>query len=169
VKSVLQNAAVPVVMDADALNIIALHLDLLKRPHTEIVVTPHLGEMARLTENPVTYVADHKLDLCQEFAKDYQVVCALKDASTIIGIPYGLTFLNTSGCEGMATAGSGDVLTGIIAGFIAQGLSPEDAAPLGVYLHGLAGEQASRIHSRHGMVASDLIEGLKIIYQERGL
>lgn len=169
VSFVLRNASVPLVLDADALNIISLHMDWLKSSHAERIVTPHLGEMSRLTGNPLAFVQSKKLSLCCEFARDYQVICVLKDAATITAISYGNVFINTTGNGGMASAGSGDVLTGIIAGLIAQGLAGDKAAPVGVYLHGLAGDYAMKKHSLRGMTASDLLEGLQTVYLERGL
>lgn len=169
VETALLQASTPIVLDADALNILAKKKHLLKRPHTECIVTPHLGEMARLTDNPILYIQDHKLSICEEFARDYQVICVLKDAASITAVPYEDTYINTSGCEGMATAGSGDVLTGMLCGLIAQGVRPSLAAPLGVYLHGLSGEYASHMHGKHSMRASAIVQGLEEIYKERGL
>ncbi|MDD6193740.1 MAG: NAD(P)H-hydrate dehydratase [Lachnospiraceae bacterium] len=169
VRCVLQNAAVPVVADADALNYLAKHPELLRGPHTEMIVTPHIGEMSRLTGNPISYVKDHRLSVCEGFAREYQVVCVLKDATTVVAAPYEVSYVNTSGSAGMATAGSGDVLTGILAALIAMGLSVSEGVPLGVYLHGLAGEKAVKETGVHSMLASDLIKGIKMIYKERGL
>ncbi len=164
-----KNASVPLVIDADALNIISRYPGFLKQPHTEVIVTPHIGEMARLTNNPNLYVVDHKLALCQDYANDNQVICVLKDAATLIAVPYEGGYINESGTEGMATAGSGDVLTGVLVSLIAQGMAPSKAAPIGVYLHGLAGEIAAEQKSVHGMLASDIVEGIRIVFKERGL
>ena len=169
VHCVMQNTSVPLVMDADALNIVAKDTEILRKPHTDMVLTPHMGEMARLTNNPILYLGDHRLPVCSEFAREYQVICVLKDATTVISTPYGQMHINASGTPAMATAGSGDVLTGIIASLIAQGLSATEAAPLGVYLHGLAGEYAQRSCGTHSMLASDLMHGIRMIYIERGL
>ena len=169
VDTVVKYASVPVVIDADGLNIIAKKPGILKQPHTEIVVTPHMAEMARLTDNPILYVSEHKLSVCQEFATEHQVICVLKDGATLTTIPYEDIFINRSGSPAMATAGSGDVLTGVIVSLIAQGMEPSIAAPLGVYLHGLAGETAAKQTSMHGLVASDIIQGIKMIFWERGL
>ena len=169
VKCVIQNASVPVVADADALNYLAKTPELLRGPHTEMIITPHIGEMSRLTGNPISYVKEHRLSVCEEFAREYQVICVLKDASTVVAAPYEMTFINASGSAGMATAGSGDVLTGVLAALIAMGLSVSEVASIGVYLHGLAGEKAAQNSGIHGMLASDLIWGIKEIYKERGL
>lgn len=157
VKLVLKNATVPVVMDADALNILAEEPEALLKPHTEMIVTPHLGEMARLQRATVSYIQDHLMESAEEFARTYQVICTLKDARTVTAVPFENTFVNLSGNNGMATGGSGDVLTGIIGGLIAQGAKPEQAAPLGVYIHGLAGDLAAEKMSAYSMTARDIL------------
>lgn len=166
VNAVFKNAAVPVLMDADALNIIAQDVNMLLKPHTELVVTPHLGEMSRLCSDTVAYIQNHLIEVAEEFARQYNVICVLKDEHTITSVPYRQTYLNLSGNSGMATAGSGDVLSGIIGGLMAQGMSAEDAAPAGVYLHGKAGDVMQARHSRSGLMASDLTEGLRFVLCE---
>lgn len=161
VRCVLKNASVPVVFDADALNLIAKDVNVLLRPHTELVVTPHLGEMSRLCGDSVSYIQNHLIEAAEEFARQYNVICVLKDEHTVTGIPYGQTHLNCSGNAAMATAGSGDVLTGVIAALIAQGMSPEEAAPLGVYLHGCAGDCVLEKQNGGTFMASELIDGIR--------
>ena len=161
VKNVIKNASVPVVFDADALNIIAEDTTILLKPHTEMVLTPHLGEMSRLTGDAVSFLQMNLIAACQEFAREYNVISVLKDEHTVISIPYGQTYLNLSGNQGMATAGSGDVLAGIIGGLMAQKLSGEIAAPLGVYLHGLAGDAMVEALGYAGLMASDIIDGIR--------
>lgn len=151
---------VPVLLDADALNVIAKDTNLLLLPHTELVVTPHLGEMSRLTGDSVAYLQNHLIEAADEFARQYNVICVLKDEHTATAIPYSQTWLNVSGNAGLATAGSGDVLSGIIGGLMAQGIRVEQAAPLGVYLHGKAGEAAGARRSMRGMTASDIHDGM---------
>jgi len=160
VRTVIKNAAVPVLLDADALNVIAKDTNLLLLPHTELVVTPHLGEMSRLTGDSVAYLQNHLIEAADEFARQYNVICVLKDEHTATAIPYSQTWLNVSGNAGLATAGSGDVLSGIIGGLMAQGIRVEQAAPLGVYLHGKAGEAAGARRSMRGMTASDIHDGM---------
>lgn len=170
VNAVFKNAAVPVLMDADALNLIAQDVNMLLKPHTELVVTPHLGEMSRLCGDTVAYIQNHLIEVAEEFARQYNVICVLKDEHTITSVPYRQTYVNLSGNSGMATAGSGDVLSGMIGGLMAQGMRTEDAAPVGVYLHGKAGDVMQTYHSRRGLMASDLTEGLRRVlceYEQR--
>lgn len=163
VKLVLKYCAVPLLLDADALNIIAGQPELLMYPHTDIIVTPHLGEMARLTGDTVALIQTRLLECAGEFAKTYDVICVLKDFHTVTAIPYGHIYLNLSGNHGMATAGSGDVLAGIIGSFLSQRVKSEHAAALGVYLHGLAGDTKSACLGTRSLMASDIIEGLSLV------
>lgn len=167
VECVLKNAAVPVLLDADALNLIAKDTGVLLRPHTEMVVTPHLGEMSRLTGDSAAYIGNHLIEVAEEFARQYNVICVLKDARTVTSIPYSQTYLNLSGNAGMATAGSGDVLSGIIGSLMAQGMQAKLAAPLGVYVHGKAGDIMAERTGKRGLTASDLIEGIRALAAEQ--
>lgn len=160
VHEVLQNAAVPVLMDADALNIIAKEPEILLRPHPELIVTPHLGEMARLTRDTVAFLQNNFIQSARDFAQKYDVICVLKDMHTVTAIPFGMSYLNLSGNCGMATAGSGDVLSGIIGSLLAQHMGGELAAPLGVYLHGLAGDAALEKCGSVSLMAGDLCDGI---------
>ncbi len=160
VREVLQNAAVPVLMDADALNIIAKEPEILLRPHPELIVTPHLGEMARLTQDTVAFLQNNFIQSARDFAQKYDVICVLKDMHTVTAVPFGMSYLNLSGNCGMATAGSGDVLSGIIGSLLAQHMGGELAAPLGVYLHGLAGDAAREKCGCVSLMAGDLCDGI---------
>lgn len=166
VKCVLQNAAVPVLFDADALNLIARDTSVLLRPHTEMVVTPHPGEMSRLTGDAIAYIGSRLIEVAEEFARQYNVICVLKDARTVTSVPYSQTYLNLSGNAGMAVAGSGDVLSGIIGSLMAQGMAAEKAAPLGVYVHGKAGDMIRKNTGMRGLMASDIVEGLRMLTAE---
>ena len=154
-------------MDADALNLIAADVNVLLRPHTEMVVTPHLGEMSRMIGDSVSYIQNHLIEVAEEFARQYNVICVLKDEHTVTGVPYSQTYLNLSGNDGMATAGSGDVLSGVIGGLIAQGMSAEEAAPIGVYLHGRAGDAIRGECGGRSLMATDILSGLKIVLREQ--
>lgn len=157
----LSSKDIPLIVDADALNLIskstALRALLYLRENT--VVTPHLGEMSRLLGTPVSRIAADLPRAALDFARQSGAVTVLKDAHTVIAAKDQL-FFNTFGTSGMATAGSGDVLCGIIASFAAQGAATTDAALCGVLSHALAGEAATRLHGNHGTMASDIIEGL---------
>lgn len=158
---VLGCVSVPTVLDADALNIAAEDCARLSAPHADLIVTPHLGEMARLTGHTVEHIQGALLESARQFAETYGVVCVLKDFRTVTAVPGGLTYLNLSGNHGMATAGSGDVLSGVIGGLLAQGMKASVAASCGVYLHGLAGDAAARHTGKRALMASDIADGLK--------
>lgn len=162
VEEVLCRKGKPVIMDADALNIVAKDMERLKQSENSIIVTPHLGEMSRLTGEAIPRIKESLLTLAEDFAKQYGVVCVLKDARTVIGTKDGL-YVNLSGCNGMASGGSGDVLAGFIAGLLAQNISPETAAVLGVFLHGRAGEAAASEKGDASMLASDILDKIPVV------
>ena len=164
---VLNYASVPVLMDADALNLIARDVTVLQKPHTQMVFTPHLGEMSRLVGETVPDIQNHLIEVAEEFARQYNVICVLKDEHTVTCVPSGQIYLNLSGNDGMATAGSGDVLSGVIGGLMAQGMSAAEAASLGAYLHGCAGDASRRKCGKRSLMASDIIEGLHIVLREQ--
>ncbi len=147
-------------MDADGLNCLAGHTEVFKLTSAPLVLTPHPGEMGRLTENTAAQIQKRRLEITEKAAKDWGVVLLLKGASTIVAAPDSRVYINTTGNPGMATGGAGDVLTGIIAGLIAQGLSPFDAAGAGAYLHGLAGDLAAGQKGCRGLVAGDILDYL---------
>ena len=166
VKTILKHAKVPLILDADGLNIVSEHLEWLKEAKTSVIVTPHLGEMARLVKKEIAVIREELIETAQAFAEKYHVICILKDARTITALPDGRVWVNTSGNNGMATAGSGDVLTGILAGLAAQGMEPELAAPVGVYLHGLAGDWSANEKGAYGLMAQDILNGIPCILKE---
>lgn len=146
---------IPVVLDADAINAVASLPGW--KANCPLVLTPHPGEMARLRGKSVPEIMENPLEEALAAAVEYNAVLVLKGAHTIIATPSGEAFLNGSGNPGMATAGMGDVLTGVIAGLMAQGASPEEAAYAGVYLHGAAGDLAFERIGRRGFLAGDLL------------
>jgi hydroxyethylthiazole kinase-like uncharacterized protein yjeF len=160
VRHVLNKANVPLIIDADALNILSNEMETVKKPSCPIIVTPHLGEMARLTSSSIEQIRNDLVDSAVCFAQRHRLICILKDARTVIAKESGPVYINQSGNHGMATGGSGDVLTGIIAGLIAQGCDAATAADLGVYLHGVAGDRAKQRANEYSMTASDLIFAL---------
>jgi NAD(P)H-hydrate epimerase len=160
VKGLLPRLQVPAVIDADALNALASDTGILAGKHGPLVLTPHPGEMARLAATTAARIQEDRLEVARKYAREWQVVLLLKGARTVIAWPDGRTFINPTGNPGMATAGSGDVLTGIIAGLLAQGLEPGVAAVVGAYLHGAAGDAAAATKGQHALLAGDLLEYL---------
>lgn len=159
VKEILRGKT-PCVIDADALNVIAEDLSVLKHRECDVVMTPHPGEMARLTGLPIKEIEESREEIASEFAKRYGVTLLLKGHNTVIASETGEIKVNVSGNSGMASGGMGDVLTGVIASFVGQGLSGFNAAVLGAYIHGRAGDAAADEIGRHGMIASDVLSKL---------
>ena len=158
VKNLIQRIAVPMVIDADGLNALIGSLDILARAKAPVVLTPHPGEMARLMGISTNDVEQDRIGMAQGFAEEYGVTVVLKGAGTVIATPYGEVFINSTGNPGMATGGTGDVLSGMIGSLLAQGYGPTQAACLAVHLHGLAGDLAAGEKGEAGMIAGDLIE-----------
>lgn len=173
----------PLVVDADAINVIAGKLDE-ECKHKEgrigaiqemlprnTILTPHLGELSRLTLDCVNKVSSYLIDITDHLTYNCELIYVLKDTRTIVASK-NLRYINVSGNNGMATGGSGDVLCGIIAGLLSGGLKREEAATLGVYLHGLAGDYAAKEFGTYSMLARDIIEALpKVLmnYERRSL
>ena len=157
-ETLLKTVHAPLVLDADALNCLAKRPALLQMLPAKSVLTPHIGEFDRMFgEQPDS---ESRLRKAIEVAKYYNVVIVLKGHHTAIVRPTGTVYFNTTGNAGMATAGAGDVLTGVIAGFIAQGYMPEHAATIGVFIHGLAGDIAAEELGEYGMTAGDIADRL---------
>jgi ADP-dependent NAD(P)H-hydrate dehydratase / NAD(P)H-hydrate epimerase len=163
VLSLVTTACKPMVIDADALNIIAENKHILKSLPKDSILTPHPGEFKRLVGEATSYY--ERLEMQIQFAKKYQVYLILKGANTAIATPDGKCYFNSSGNPGMATAGSGDVLTGILTSLLSQGYTPFNASILGVYLHGLAGDIAVEKNSQQALIASDIIDCLGLAYK----
>ncbi|MGE5238400.1 MAG: NAD(P)H-hydrate dehydratase [Chloroflexota bacterium] len=169
VAGLIENSPVPVVIDADGLNSVRADLDLLRRAKSSLVLTPHPGEMSRLLppERGLTIqdIERARIDLPLSFSAETSACLVLKGVPTVVAAPDGRAFINTTGNPGMATGGSGDVLTGIIASLIGQRLSPSSASVLGVYLHGLAGDEASKEKGEHSLIATDIAENLPAAFR----
>jgi hydroxyethylthiazole kinase-like uncharacterized protein yjeF len=157
VKDLIMKLTVPMVVDADALYLLGGHLDILKSAKCPIILTPHPGEAAWLLKTTIIAVEQNRLKVAKQLAQDYNVFVVLKGHRTIIASPQGEVRVNPTGNRGLATGGTGDVLSGIIGGLLAQRLSAFEAATTGVYLHGLAGEKASRKFGPDGLLAGDLL------------
>ena len=160
IKAIITNCKVPLVLDADALNALSKDVSILENKKAEIIITPHPGEMSRLTGRSTREIQENRISIAEEFSSKYGVITVLKGSKTIIASPDGTIYINQTGNPGMATGGTGDVLTGIIAGLVGQDLKPFDASAVGVYLHGLAGDNVVKIKGIHGLKASDLVEEL---------
>ncbi|MDZ7262482.1 MAG: NAD(P)H-hydrate dehydratase, partial [candidate division KSB1 bacterium] len=150
----------PMVIDADGLNALAGKGDLIKSAKGSLILTPHPGELSRLLGVPIKDILKNRIELVRETAKNWRATLVLKGAPTITGDPNGQVYINSSGNAGMATAGSGDVLTGIIAGLLAQGMAPKDAALAGVFVHGAAGDLAQKKLGEKGLIAGDIAQYL---------
>ncbi|PIR16235.1 MAG: bifunctional ADP-dependent NAD(P)H-hydrate dehydratase/NAD(P)H-hydrate epimerase [Deltaproteobacteria bacterium CG11_big_fil_rev_8_21_14_0_20_49_13] len=160
VLEIVKKSQVPVVIDADGLNAVASDLSVLSGRKNHLVLTPHPGEMIRLLGREPKISAQERIELARNFAKVHKVYLVLKGHRTVIGTPEGDIYINETGNAGMATAGSGDVLTGVIAGFMAQKMPVDIAVVAGVYLHGLAGDMAAKNVGERGLIASDIISEL---------
>ena len=148
----------PLVIDADALQAFASPQP--PAPSHQIILTPHPGEMARLIGKSKNWVEAHRRECAIQFARKNSVVLLLKGHRTIVANSDGKTYINKTGNSGMATAGSGDVLTGMIAALLAQGLDSFNAAKLGAFLHGKAGDIAAKNQGRASLIATDIIEAI---------
>ncbi len=160
ISHVLERSGVPVVIDADGLNALQGEVEVLRGRQVPVVITPHPGEMARLIGKSVEEVQADRINIARQTAEEWGVTVVLKGNKTVIATPQGEVYVNITGNPGMATAGSGDVLCGMITGLIAQGLKPHQAAFAGVFLHGRAGDLAAQARGQRGMVAGDLLAAL---------
>lgn len=157
-REALTNFNKPVVVDADALNLLAANKDLMGLLPENSILTPHPKEFERLTQR---WQNDYdKLELLRELAQRQQVVVVLKGAHTAVALPNGDVHFNSTGNPGMSTGGTGDVLTGVLTALLAQGYDPVEAAVLGVFAHGQAGDRAAQARGQIGLTASDVVESL---------
>jgi NAD(P)H-hydrate epimerase len=156
----LRNLSIPWVIDADGLNTLALQMDRLRHAKIPPVLTPHPGEMARLTGKSNAAVNADRVTVARSFALEHRCHLVLKGARSVIATAEGKVFINPTGNPGMASGGMGDVLAGILAALLGQGFSAEDAMKLGVYLHGFVGDTVAAQNGEIGLTASDIIDGL---------
>jgi NAD(P)H-hydrate epimerase len=166
VSAVLQQVSVPLVLDADGLNALQHHAERLWQRTAPSILTPHPGELARLAGSDVPTVQAHRQEMAVRFAAEHGVVLVLKGHGTIV-TDGRQVYQNTTGNPGMATGGTGDVLTGLIAALLGQHLSPFAAAQLGVYLHGLAGDLARDAVGEASLIATDLLQYLPAALRAR--
>jgi len=168
VRRILKRTTLPTLVDADGLNAIARDSSILKEIDIPLILTPHIGELSRLIDVPVDEIAKDRMKYALDSAKEFNCVIVFKGAPTIVAQPGGQVYVNSSGNAGMATAGSGDVLTGIIIGLVAQMLSDRrgreinkimlDATLSGAYIHGVAGDLAKGQKGEMGMIAGDIMD-----------
>ncbi len=163
-RQVIIHCPLTLVIDADALFALAGHTQILLKAKAPRVLTPHSGEMSRLTNQSVKEIEANRLKTARDFAHRYNCVILLKGHRSVVASPQGETYINRTGNVGMATAGSGDVLTGMITAFLGQGMGPFDAAKYGAYYHGKAGDLAASAKTKASMIASDIIEHIGQIW-----
>jgi NAD(P)H-hydrate epimerase len=160
VLDLLKQVEVPVVIDADGLFPLADHLDLLERLSGRAVLTPHPGELSRLLNRLAEEIDRDRIEVVRAFAREHGIVLLLKGRPTAIGTPEGEVYLNPTGNTGLATGGSGDVLTGLIAGLMAGGATPTEGAITGTYLHGATADYLARDRAERSIIPRDLIDAL---------
>jgi hydroxyethylthiazole kinase-like uncharacterized protein yjeF len=162
--------SMPMVIDADALNLIAEHAhlaELLKKRHAQTIITPHVGEAARLLGVSSEFVQANRVEAALSLAKEFNAVCVLKGAGTICAYPDAIYFVNTTGNSALASGGTGDVLTGLVASLIAQNVKPDDAAKLGIFAHGLAADNlVVRGIGPRGVTASDVLQEVRNVINQ---
>lgn len=157
----MMRAEVPMVLDADALNILSNNIELLESISVPVVMTPHMKEMSRLVDKTISEIMDSRFEIARDFAKKTGVTLVLKDAKSVVTNGGEQSYINLAGNNGMSTGGSGDVLSGIIAGMIAGGLSLAEAAKMGTFLHCLAGDKAAEEKGKYAMLASDILNHIE--------
>ena len=160
VLKLLPALSAPVVIDADGLNNLAGRLDVLTAMPAPAILTPHPGELSLLTGRPAPEIDHDRINVARGFAREHGVLLVLKGAPTVVATPAGIVFINSTGNSGLASGGTGDVLTGLIAGLLSQGAEPLDAALAGVFLHGRAADIAAEEFTGYALCAGDVIDHL---------
>lgn len=166
VLALLREATCPTVLDADGLNAAAEHIHSVKTSGQPLCLTPHVGEASRLLGWEIAQIRSDRIGAARELAEQWDAVVVLKGHRTVIAAPERPTLINPTGCSGMATGGSGDVLAGMIVSLAAQGMPLYEAALTAVYLHGLAGERAAERLSEHGMLPSDMLPEIARLFSD---
>jgi len=162
VRELVKKVKKPLLIDGDGITAISQDIKIIKERENKTVLTPHLGEFSRITKIEINRIKKNKVDILRETTKKLNAIIVLKGAHSLIGYPDGRVFVNMSGNPGMATAGSGDILTGTISGIYGLGLSIEEAVRMGVFIHGLAGDLASKDKGEDGITAQDILDYLPL-------
>ena len=162
IRKIVKTTTLPIVIDADALNALNHHLGILKRHQGKIILTPHTKEMADLFSIDIAFIKKNRKLVAKKYAKDYNSVIILKGHQSIVTDGKTNFYINKTGNPGMATAGSGDVLSGIVGAFLGQGLDAFNAAKYATHIHGLAGDIAAKDKTQIGLIASDIIDKIPV-------
>ncbi len=166
VRELVKEAKLPMVIDADGLNNLEAAAGLLKEAKAPCILTPHPGELSRLIGQSTQQIERNRLGAAREAAAEFKAILVLKGVPTIVALPSGRSFINSTGNSGLASGGSGDVLTGLIGGLLGQGVEPEEAAFCAVYLHGLIADRLKETKGERGMIAGDLLKKMPEVLGE---
>lgn len=166
VREIVKNTYCPIIIDADGINAVASDIDILWTRKSDIVLTPHPGEMARLIGKSSKYVNENRVEVAREFSEKYRVFVVLKGRNTVISSPSGNVYVNFTGNAGMAKAGSGDILAGMIGSLAAQNYGVLQASILGTFLHGSAADYTADRLSLHSMTASDVLDDYHVVFKK---
>lgn len=164
-ETVLKTRKCPLILDADAINLLAKYDELLDYDMKNVILTPHLKEMSRICKSDLEEIKENLITFAIDLALKYKLICVLKDARTIVADYRKKVYINQSGNHGMAKAGSGDVLSGIITGLLAQHMNPFEGAALGVYIHGMAGDAAASLNGKYSILARDIANNINKVMQ----
>lgn len=162
ISEIISDVEIPMVIDADGLNCLSKNIELLHKKKNEIVLTPHPGEMSRLIGVSIDEIEKDRIRYAKEFSKKYNIILVLKGNKTVVSNNKGDVYINDTGNPSMATAGSGDVLTGIISSLIGQGYDVFESAKLGVYIHGLSGDISRDKLGEYGVLARDILDNIPL-------
>lgn len=166
VYELIRSCEVPLLIDADGINVLSENIDILKEKKSEIVITPHIKEMSRLLDVGTEEVVRNKIKYAKQVAQKYKITVVLKDHNTIISDKDGNIFMNRTGNSGMAKGGSGDVLSGMVGALLAQRIDVLDATICGVYLHGTVGDRCAEKFSKRSMLTTDMINEIPNLFLE---
>ncbi len=169
VEHVIKNANCHLVVDSDALNIISKNVDILKSAKKQIIITPHIGQMAKLVKRPLSDTINNFTQIALDFAIEYGVIVVIKSDNTHIVTPSEKVYRNQTGNAGLAKTGSGDMLAGIIAGLITQGIAPENSAVCATFINGATAEWLSETHSTYSMLTRELIDTIPYVLKDMSL